>query len=342
MKKKYHCLILSLFLILLYSCKNQRNDKEEEKFPIPLKDITIEVILNFDQTPSTSLAERNDSAYSRRLIIEIQHEGERTIRQTTVVQNNQLPHTILINTQLRALNYTLVVWSDYVKTELPTDLYYNTENLHSIRYTQPYRTSPYREATYGTAAINLADLPEYVWNNKISINVQMLQPLAQYQLITTDVQRFLDAIKEKYIEEGDYETRFSYGFYFPTGFNALTGKTVHSETGVHFTLPLILPTDNSQECMIGSDYILVDNNTESFVVLLIEVITTDGKIISSTDLEIPYKRNQLSIIKKDLITSFYSDGGVGIDPDFDGDTLIEIKSLRKDKAKFSIIKTNNH
>lgn len=300
-------------------------------------------MLNFDQVPPTSIAETDAPAYSRRFIIEVQHEGISMMRRTKLFENNVLPQTLLVTMQLSALNYTLVVWSDYVKTEMTTDLYYNTENLHSIRYTLPYRgASPYREAAYGTAAINLANLPEHTWSNKIVADVQMLRPLAQYQLITTDVQKFLNAIKENDIQAGDYEVRFSYGFYFPTGFNALTGKTVDSETGVHFTLPLILPTDNSQERMIGSDHILVDSNTESFVVLKLEVITTDGKKISSTDLEIPYKRNQLSIIKKNLITSFYFDGGVGIDPDFDGDTLIEIRNLRKEKTERSIIKTNNY
>ena len=218
------------------------------------------------------------------------------------------------------MEYTLAVWTDYVAAGTEADLYYNTEDLQQVSCTTPYTgNTPYRDCLYGTVLLDLRDYRNE-WNAKVQVQVDMVRPLAQYEIIATDVKDFL-AKSQRQREAGTaHSVTFSYGFYFPLGFNVLTGKPQKSQMNVAFTAPLTVPDDGREEYTIGTDFIFV-NGEESYVPLEIRIADSDGYVVSlTTGLNVPYRRGHLTTLRGRFLTSKVSPG-VGINPDFDDDDI---------------------
>ena len=234
--------------------------------------------------------------------------------------------TLPVHLKLYAVEYTLAVWTDYVVAGTTTDLYYNTENLQQVTCTTPYTGSTgYRDCLYGTTALDLRQYRDE-WNAKVQIKVDMVRPLAKYELIATDVKDFLRKTKKQRADDAAFTITFSYGFYLPTVFNVLAGKPADSRTGVAYTIPLAVPDDGTEECRIGTDFVFV-NGAESFVKLSMEIQDGDGNVISrTTGLEVPYRRGHLTTVRARFLTNEMQ-GGVDIDPDFDGDIDIDLDGL---------------
>ena len=186
--------------------------------------------------------------------------------------------------------------------------------------TDPYTGStPHRDCLYGTAVLDLRQYRDE-WNARVQVKVDMVRPLAKYELIATDVQKFLQKTQKQRAGSAAYAIAVSYGFYFPLGFNVLTGKPDRSEMGVAFTAPLTVTDNGSGECTLASDYIFV-NGDESYVPLGIEIKDNAGNGISrTTGIDVPYRRGHLTTVRGHFLTNRY-DTGIGIDPDFDDDDI---------------------
>lgn len=333
MKKRYY--LLFLFIILLTGCVHDypgmTADGEEGVDPT-LVQVNTEVTLDLELVPLEIITGKARSGttkaaadtYRRRFIIEARRDGKVAQRQVTVPEEAEESGsgkiTLPINLKLHALEYTLAVWTDYVAAGTEADLYYNTEDLQQVSCTTPYTgNTPYRDCLYGTVLLDLRDYRNE-WNAKVQVQVDMVRPLAQYEIIATDVKDFL-AESQRQRETGTaHSVTFSYGFYFPLGFNVLTGKPQNSQMNVAFTAPLTVPDDGREEYTIGTDFIFV-NGEESYVPLEIRIADSDGYVVSlTTGLNVPYQRGHLTTLRGRFLTSKVSPG-VGINPDFDDDDI---------------------
>lgn len=333
MKKRYY--LLFLFIILLMGCVHDyptMTDDGEEGVDPTLVQVNTEVTLDLELVPLEIITDKARSGttkaatdtYRRRFIIDAYHDGKVAQRQVTVLEEAEESGsdkiTLPINLKLHALEYTLAVWTDYVAAGTEADLYYNTEDLQQVSCTTPYTgNTPYRDCLYGTVLLDLRDYRNE-WNAKVQVQVDMVRPLAQYEIIATDVKDFL-AESQRQRETGTaHSVTFSYGFYFPLGFNVLTGKPQNSQMNVAFTAPLTVPDDGREEYTIGTDFIFV-NGEESYVPLEIRIADSDGYVVSlTTGLNVPYQRGHLTTLRGRFLTSKVSPG-VGINPDFDDDDI---------------------
>ena len=341
MKQKYIIPFLALFAALLSGCVHDYptlTPDGEEGIDPTLVEVNTEVTLDLELVPLEIVTEtarsgstKAASDYRRRFIVEARREGKTEERQVTVLDeaepgNDKL--TLPINLRLHAVEYTLVVWTDYVEAGAAADLYYNTENTEYIACTEPYTGSTdRRDCLYGTAALDLRPYRDE-WNAKVQVQIEMVRPLAKYEIIATDVKEFLEKTGRQRAQGEAYTVTFTYGFYFPLAFNALSGKPADSQMGVTFTTPLDLPTDGSEECTLGTDYIFV-NGAESYVPLNIEIKDADGRTVGlTTGLDVPYRRGHLTTVRGPFLTSRFSPG-VGIDPGFDDEDInIDLDELK--------------
>ena len=333
MKKRYY--LLFLFIILLAGCVHDypgmTADGEEGVDPT-LVQVNTEVTLDLELVPLEIITGKARSGttkaaadtYRRRFIIEARRDGKVAQRQVTVPEEAEESGsgkiTLPVNLRLHALEYTLAVWTDYVAAGTEADLYYNTEDLQQVSCTTPYTgNTPYRDCLYGTVLLDLRDYRNE-WNAKVQVQVDMVRPLAQYEIIATDVKDFL-AESQRQRETGTaHSVTCSFGFYFPLGFNVLTGKPQNSQMNVAFTAPLTVPDDGREEYTIGTDFIFV-NGEESYVPLEIRIADSDGYVVSlTTGLNVPYQRGHLTTLRGRFLTSKVSPG-VGINPDFDDDDI---------------------
>ena len=350
MKQKYTIGFIALVLtIVLAGCVHDypsMTEDGEEGIDPTLVEVNTEVTLDLELVPLEIITQKNarsgtnkarsgttkaDDGYRRRFIIEAWREGKPTARQVTVMEtaeeeNGDGKISLPIHLKLHALDYTLAVWTDYVKAGTTDDLYYDTDNLQQVACTDPYTGStPYRDCLYGTTPLDLRNYRDE-WNAKVQVKVDMVRPLAKYELIATDVKDFLRKTKKQRADDETFTITFSYGFYLPTVFNVLSGKPADSQTGIAYTTPLTVPTDGQKECTIGTDFVFV-NGTESFVSLSMEIRDGGGDVISrTTGLKVPYRRGHLTTVRARFLTNEMQ-GGVDIDDDFDGNIDVDLDGL---------------
>lgn len=350
MKQKYTIGFIALVLtIVLAGCvhdyPSMTEDGEEGVDPT-LVEVNTEVTLDLELVPLEIITQKNarsgtnkarsgttkaDDGYRRRFIIEAWQEGKPTARQVTVMETAEEEDgdgkiSLPIHLKLHALDYTLAVWTDYVKAGTTDDLYYDTDNLQQVACTDPYTGStPSRDCLYGTTPLDLRNYRDE-WNARVQVKVDMVRPLAQYEIIATDVKDFLRKTKKQRADDETFTITFSYGFYLPMVFNVLSGKPADSRTGIAYTTPLTVPTDGQKECTIGTDFVFV-NGTESFVSLSMEIRDSGGNVISrTTGLEVPYRRGHLTTVRARFLTNEMQ-GGVDIDDDFDGNIDVDLDGL---------------
>lgn len=347
MKQKYTIGFIALVLtIVLAGCVHDypsMTEDGEEGIDPTLVEVNTEVTLDLELVPLEIITQKNarsgttkarageQTDYRRRFIIEAWREGKPTARQVTVMDTAEEEDgdgkiSLPIRLKLHALDYTLAVWTDYVAAGTTDDLYYDTKDLQYVACRDPYTGStPYRDCLYGTAALDLRQYRD-AWNAKVQVKVELVRPLAKYELIATDVKDFLRKTKKQRADDETFTITFSYGFYLPTVFNVLSGKPADSRTGIAYTTPLTVPTDGQEECTIGTDFVFV-NGEESFVKLSMEIRDGDDNVISrTTGLEVPYRRGHLTTVRARFLTNEMQ-GGVDINDEFDGNIDFDLDGL---------------
>lgn len=234
----------------------------------------------------------------------------------------ELDHSVEL--QLLSAEYNFVVWTDYVSEN--SDLYYDTSSFEQIMLhgDEHEGSNDYRDAFCGTITAEVSD-------TVTEATVDMHRPMAKFNFISTDVSEFIaaiQAIRDKKAEAqgeevalSDFEIVFRYNGYMPDVFNTFTNKPSDSTTGVFFRSTMEALENNEAE--LGFDYIFV-NGSESKVNISVEVYDYDGDLVSRfRPIDVPLVRSHLTTIKANFLTS--NDGGVNVDPGYDGDFNIMIQ-----------------
>lgn len=346
MKQKYAIgfialVVATLFVSCVHDYPSMTEDGEEGIDPT-LVEVNTEVTLDLELVPLEIITQKNarsgttkarageQTDYRRRFIIEAWRSGKPESRQVTVMEDAEEDGdgkiTLPIRLKLHAVEYTLAVWTDYVAAGTDTDLYYDTQDLQYVACRDPYTGStPYRDCLYGTGVLDLRPYRDE-WNAKVQVKVDMVRPLAKYELIATDVEKFLEKTRRQQAAGKTYTITCSYSYLFPSVFDVLSGKPCDVWSDVFFTAPLTVTDNGNGECTIAGDYLFV-NGQETSAILTIEVTDSDGKLFSHiADLHIPYRRGHLTTLKGEFLTSEIK-GGIEIDPDYGDDIEINLDSL---------------
>lgn len=296
-----------------------------------LIEVSVEVQLDISLKPLQFKSGAKDSAgnYQRRFIVEVRQDGKTVVNQIKIINEPSSSKLSLpLRLKLKALEYTLAVWTDYVYAGTESDLYYNTADLEGVSFTAPYMGSvDRRDCLYGTTALDLRSYRDK-WNIDVKARVEMTQPYAKYEIIATDVEDFNKHMRRKRGGSREFTATVLYDFYFPTVFNVWTGRPDQSGLGVAFTVPVHVPADESGECVIASDYIFT-GNSGSVMPLTIELHDNEGNLFArTTGLQVPYQRGYQTTLRGSFLTHGI-DNGVDIDTEFDGDIDVNIDDLLK-------------
>ena len=271
------------------------------------------------------------SSRTRRVIVDAYRRGERERVERHVFTteadadaNNRI--VVPVTLRLRALDYTLVAWCDYPADGTTGDNLYNTTDLRAVTCTEPYPGGyPGRQCARGTVNIDLSGF-RGEWGSSTTANIDMNTPLARWRLVATDVRKFLDKTAADRTDGRTYSVRLSYGFYLPAGVDAMTGMPANSLPGVTFSLPLSLPDNGSLEAEIGNDYLFAAD-APSFASVTVEIVDDTGKVVSRLrGLKIPLERGKITTARGAFLTTA-TDGGVNIDPDYEGDVDVDLDDL---------------
>ncbi len=232
--------------------------------------------------------------------------------------------------------YRLMVWTDCVDAGSTSNKYYNPESFTSIVLHGTHKANTdYRDAFSGSTDLVLeSTIVEGVEIQ--SLTIKMKRPLAKYTFVATDLQEFIDkelirlkgtgrgaeVEESRQISLDDYTVVVQYPMYMPNTYNLFTDKAVNSATGVQYRSKLTKLNDS--EASMGFDYVVINDDPDAKVTVRVGLMDKQGnQLVMSPSFNVPLKRSVNSIIRgKFLVTE--SDGGISIDPNFNGDHNIVI------------------
>ena len=233
--------------------------------------------------------------------------------------------------------YDVVIWADYVDAGTVVDKYYSTLDFSNICINGAHSgCNDYRDAYIGYKTVELS-----VRNTGESYVVNMERPMAKYRFISNDLDAFISrmlAMKLKQQQENrgedddtkgdtkvevdlaDYYVEFMYEGYVNLSFNALLDMPAPME---RITYRSSIVRLNDLEAEIGFDYVFM-GHIDSEVMVSLKVFDQDNVQVAGVNkFPVPISRGKLTEVRGAMLTSQES-GGVGINPDFDGEFWWEI------------------
>lgn len=217
-----------------------------------------------------------------------------------------------ISMKLHARDYQLVVWADYVGADSDEDLYYNTTTLAPVISPETYRgNTEYKDVLYSYQELNLSKYRDQ-WNASVTLEPAMKRPVARYELIANDVEKFMaNGAKTG----GKYSLRVRYLGFYNAGFHTLDGISKHGLQYITFSRTLTVPAAGTKELSVALDYVFVPENGE--IPIAVELTDSKEKLLARTYLTIACKEGDRIVKRSNFLTADPS-GGIGIDPGFDG------------------------
>ena len=238
--------------------------------------------------------------------------------------------------ELPAGSYRLSVWADFVDAGTTSHTYYNYDNFSSIVLHGSHKANTdYRDAFSGSQHITL-ESSIYEDVELLNATVEMTRPLAKYTFISTDLKEFIDKellrmsrneastgdelqsdAGSRVIDLEDYKVMIYYPMYMPNTYNIFTDKAVNSATGVMYESKLTRLDVN--EASMGFDYVVINDDPDAKVTVKVGLFDLEGnQLAMSESFNIPLKRSVNTLVRgKFLVVD--ADGGISIDPSFDGD-----------------------
>lgn len=273
-------------------------------------------------TPPESLSERYDLRYR----IDI-YAGEpdklsdtpceRYVTTMPVENENEIQP---ISFNLIPGTYTILTWVDYVNRGSREDLFYNTENLRNVTYTEKYYgNDDAKDAFTGILSFEL-EVPENGNSQDIRTvrEIPLQRPLTKFHIVASDLEEYLQA-------GGDPTpyTTLSYSLWIPTAYDVAKQKIISYSQNKSFTAPAY--PDEEGEFILASDYLFA-NEQEFSVLVDLRLHHLSGNIISRIpSVTIPLKRNGLTKISGKLLTTKFEDSeGTHIDDEFEDEIIITI------------------
>ncbi len=327
-RKPKYILLFTLFCAMVSSC-------DIHQFPDPSpKEIQFVLHLDYStELPLHKIVEYTEDTKSAgaghdiRYIINVYDAqdtaGKTVLHSFTLTKDDvsKLDHSTVLS--IPEGSYRFVVWTDYVVQGSEEDHHYQTDRFEYITLPEgDHRGSTdVRDAFTGSVT---SDVSEKVQEARVS----MSRPLAKFNFISTDLQEFiarsLEESKNKSsspVELDDLIAVFIYNGYMPSAYNLHTEKPTDARPNVYFRSKIVQL--NEHEAEMGFDYLFI-NGDETTASIALEVYDSEENLLSRfKPVDVPLVRSKLTTIKANFLTS-EADGGVAVNPDYDGNHTIVV------------------
>lgn len=305
-------------------------------------EVNVEVNLTLDLNLPEQGNEENSSArvsantdYLHRFIVEAYLNRQPVARQVFVESITDRTHLSLpVSMKLHARSYQLVVWKDYVSAETPQeDLHYNTQSLVPVIPNRASHTgnTEYKDVFVGTTSLDLSAYTDQ-WGAVAELDVALQRSVARYELIATDVDKFLQRIADGEVSGERFTARIKYSGYLPVGYNVLDDTPKHSLMYMQYNTSFDVPEEGTDELRVGFDYVFVSNEGSASVPMEIEIVNEENVTVANSVLNVPLERGKNTVWTGEFLTGDDQGGqgggdepgededGIGIDPDYDNET----------------------
>jgi len=274
-----------------------------------------------------------DPQSTQRYIIAVYRANDNNLpaRTYTIYRNDPTRSQFTTTIHAPTGDCELRIWSDNSTAET---YYYDVTDFKAITYAPRYTGSDRgKNAFQGYCPVSV---PAGVVDNvPVNASVTLHSPLTAYAFISNDISEFLktemqrrngvtksgETIHPEASHLADYVARVSYTGYLPSVYNHFSDKPVDAATGVTYTCGLEMTTDG--DALICFDQFFI-NGSESGVSVAFEIFDPTGTLVASVPaINIPVARSRCTIVRGAFLTS-KAQGGVGVNPIFDGQYNIRI------------------
>ena len=234
--------------------------------------------------------------------------------------------------------YRFRAWVDYIDKTTGEPAFYNADNFRYIKLFGRDEKKPhvgnndFRDAFTGCVD---AEIIRFGGNHApSSANIKMYRPLSKVVFITNDLDDWITKVVVNQMEMlsqsgqsnvkidpssinlDDYDVKIHYPQYMPNAFNLATDRTAWSDVNISFNSKMIKMSDT--EAALGFDYVFA-NEVDPKVVMAVSLHSKDGtQLARSIDVTVPLERGKVTTVTGSFLLE-ESDGGVSINPDFDGE-----------------------
>lgn len=231
---------------------------------------------------------------------------------------------------VEADRYRVLVWCDYVRDDVREAWYYVTDDLRSVLYADvAVVDNNDKDAFSGVVDVDLSRWCCQMCCNEAVVDVDLMRPMGRLKCVATDVD---DYLKNSSTALEDITAVVTYTQYVSAGYN------VEAQRPNYFvptrTFISRARVDREGKFELFYDYVFV-NGKETNVMLNFALYSGEvtvgesgevvGNEISSwSGIVVPLQRNRETVIEGRLLTTSYGTGGVGIDPGFENEYVIEI------------------
>ena len=231
--------------------------------------------------------------------------------------------------------YELRVWADYIDKESDAHLFYDPTNFSGIRLNLAdghHVNTDYRDAFVGRSKVELVRYGSIV--PPVHTTVVMGRPMGKYVFVSSDLDEFVTKVlknqqnrnvaRAQEVNLEDYKLIIQYPIYMPSSFSMKSDRHNSSASGVIYESTLKALDDS--RAVMGFDYVftnprdVLDNTTRVNLKIILQ--DKQGNVLAAhEDVYISLRRNMMTVVEGSFLVQD-SDGGVSIDPGFNGPDII--------------------
>lgn len=319
----YKIMMLVVAMICAASCSTITEFPDENPVDPTLINVNVEISVSSESSDMTNTNAFNGNIKQRIVVEAYKFDNTITpaIRKELVLDKPMSDEKVNISLPLNATKYRIAVWSDYIQTAAPSDMYYYTaETLRKIKYNGEYVANVEEKDCFSSHED--IDLTKYsdAWNLKLTLETQIKRPVGKLIMISDDVEAYITRANSRgeTISRSDlnsYTAKVIYSGFAPNGFDAYEGVLNDAITGISYDTKFQVINDD--EAMVAFDYVLADVDGTTYDIAM-QIFDQDGKLINEVSgKEAIVKSGETTILNADFLTGDYKPG-ISIDQDYDG------------------------
>lgn len=335
MKKLFAIALLAAALPLASSCTLNQEPEGEGENPTKVN-LTVNVDLRtpLPQQQADSIVPAVDTTLCRRFVVDVVTPdgaiAARNISYQDVVPG-QKDYSFDTNFRLKARQYQVLVWCDYVKKDSKeSNLDYDITSLTPILPASATYTgnNERKDCFCGHAEADLRKYEES-WGEKVDVDVKLSRPVGRFEIVANDLKLFRDRIQNGKIAGSDFEARIRFADYCASGYNVMLDVPKNFLKYQYFKTALKYADipEGQESLRLAFDYTMVAPGAQgSSLPLEIEIVNEKGIQVSRAVVSVPVVQGMNTVVNGKFLTSSAA-GGVSVDTEFEGSISIDLGQL---------------
>lgn len=217
-------------------------------------------------------------------------------------------------------NYLVAVWS-HLRIDPEAGHFYDPADFNRVQLiSSNYKgNTDYRDGFSSTMKISTGEFDEAE-----PYALLMTRPMGKFELVTIDLSEFL--LREtsrrglaSRARADEYHVQISYPYYLPNSYSTIDDRLEYAVSGVSFMTKMSV--NGETEASLGFDYVFLNPNSDAVQMKVDIYDPSYTHVAGSTVLSVPMRRDCHTVLRGTFLMD-EGEGGIGIDPSFDGEHTV--------------------